>query len=406
MKSPADLSILIDRIPFAEGNLGEEAILTSLLQDLEACGVKDIAVLSNMPARTRQRHGDKVKVIPDRMRSWPALPGRISRSEALIWGGGHMLQDRSSLLYIPYVIKALLLARILGVPRGIYAPGMGPVKKGSSKTIARAALRRAALLTVRDNVSAQFLDSIGLEGDYIRTADPAFSLNTPWDNPADSPFNQSGWGRSDTERAPIIGFAPRRHFYRRGSWLPVSWQWAARQHNPLFDHYLQEAAAALDMLVVKRGAKIRLIPMDLGPNPRDDLICLRLRTYMVHAEAAEIQDDDPPLNEFMRRLSELDLLISDRLHGIILGMRFGLPFIGLDSDGKIEHLAVSLGLGRAVIPDREMDRDRLYRLALEMVDRGLELRTEILRHGLIMRDRAKQNRVELGHFLDNLVAHG
>jgi polysaccharide pyruvyl transferase WcaK-like protein len=403
MKSPADLSILIDRIPFAEGNLGEEAILASLLQDLEAGGVKDITVLSNMPARTRQRHGVKVKVIPDRMRSWPALPGRISRADALIWGGGHMLQDRSSRLYIPYVIKSLLLARALGLPRGIYAPGMGPVKKNFSKTLARTALRRAALLTVRDTISAQFLDSIGLEGDYVRTADPAFSLTTPWDDISNSPLINGGPGGPATARAPIIGFAPRRHFYRRGSWLPVSWQLAAGQHNPLYNHYLQEAAAALDMLVVKRGAKIRLIPMDLGPNPRDDLVCMRLRTYMVHPEAAEIQDDDPPLFEFVRRLGELDLLISDRLHGIILGMRFGLPFIGMDSDGKIEHLAVSLGLGRAVIPDREMDRDRLFKLALEMLDRGAGVRTEILRHGIILRDRAKQNRVELARFLNNIA---
>jgi polysaccharide pyruvyl transferase WcaK-like protein len=146
--------------------------------------------------------------------------------------------------------------------------------------------------------------------------------------------------------------------------------------------------------------------MDLGPNPRDDLVCLRLRTYMVHAEAAEIQDVDPPLLDFVRRLSELDLLISDRLHGIILGMRFGLPFIGMDSDGKIEHLAVSLGLEHAVISDREMDRDRLYGLALELLDRGPALRTEILRHGIIMRDRAKQNRLELARFLDNIATQG
>lgn len=393
MRPLADLSVLIDRIPYAEGNLGEEAILVSLLQDLEACGVRDVSVFSNMPERTRQRHGQRVQVIPDKPLLWPALPARVSRADLLLWGGGHMLQDRSSALYIPYVIKTLLLARILGTPRGIYAPGMGPVLKDSSKKLARTALKGAAMITVRDSVSAQFLDAIGLLGAYERTADPAYSLHTAFDDQRLATGNQQ----------PIIGFAPRRHFYRRGSWLPMSWQLAAKQRNPLFDHYLQEAAAALDMLAVKTGAKIRLIPMDLGPNPRDDLVCMRLRSYMVHPEAAQVMGDDPSLDEFVRRLGELDLLISDRLHGIILGMRFGLPFIGIDSDGKIEHMAVSLGLGDLVFKDCDMDRDRLYRLALQILERGQDLRTEILRHGLIQRERACQNRIILKRCLEKVA---
>jgi polysaccharide pyruvyl transferase WcaK-like protein len=397
MKSSADLRVLIDRIPFAEGNVGEEAILASLLQDLWACGIKDVAVLSNMPERTRQRHGDKIRVIPDKVSRWPLLPGEVSRADLLLWGGGHMLQDRSSRLYIPYVVKTLLLAKILGVLRGVYAPGMGPVLKASSKKLARLALKGSCLLTVRDNVSAQFLNSIGLEGKYQLTADPVFSLVTG-QQPATSYQLPA-----TTNQRPLIGFAPRRHFYRRGSWLPMNWQLAARQPNPLFERYLQEAAATLDMLVVKRRARIRLIPMDLGPNPRDDLVCHRLHRYMVHHDAAQVMDDDPTLDEFVRRLGELDLLISDRLHGIILGMRFGLPFIGLDSDGKIEHFAASLGLGEMVIRDREIDRDQLYRKAMDLLDRGQDLRTEILRHAIIQRDRAVTNRAALQRCLEEVA---
>jgi len=49
-------------------------------------------------------------------------------------------------------------------------------------------------------------------------------------------------------------------------------------------------------------------------------------------------------------------LISDRLHGIILGMRFGLPFIGVDSDGKIEHLATCIRDLAEVIKILQKDR--------------------------------------------------
>jgi len=160
------------------------------------------------------------------------------------------------------------------------------------------------------------------------------------------------------------------------------------------------------MLVVKLGAKVRLIPMDLGPNPRDDLVCMRLQRYMVHPEAAQIMDDDPPLEEFVRRLGELDLFISDRLHGLILGMRFGLPFIGIDSDGKVQHLADSIGLNEMVIKDHDLDRDTLYRLALQILEKGQVLRADILRHGIILRDRARQNRVELQRCLEEIARRG
>jgi len=34
--------------------------------------------------------------------------------------------------------------------------------------------------------------------------------------------------------------------------------------------------------------------MDIGPNPRDDLI-FKLRHYMIRGDAAQVLDDDPPL---------------------------------------------------------------------------------------------------------------
>ncbi|MBU1881318.1 polysaccharide pyruvyl transferase family protein, partial [bacterium] len=119
-----DLRVLIDRIPYAEGNLGEEAILASLLQDLRRIGVNKIAVLSNMPERTQQRHGSDIKVIADHKGMWWRLPEIVKAHDILVWGGGHMLQDRSSQLYIPYVTKNLMLARYFKKPRFIYAPGL------------------------------------------------------------------------------------------------------------------------------------------------------------------------------------------------------------------------------------------------------------------------------------------
>ncbi|HDH56982.1 MAG TPA: hypothetical protein ENF16_00055, partial [Bacteroidetes bacterium] len=136
---------------------------------------------------------------------------------------------------------------------------------------------------------------------------------------------------------------------------------------------------------------------------RDDLICRRLRRYMVHGYAVRAFDDDPSLFEFVRRLGELDLLVSARLHGIILGLRFGLPFIGIDSDGKIAQLATSIGRDDCIIKDVDFNRDSFYELAGNVLDRRRELRDELLRTGAELRSRAEENRRLLGECLNGIV---
>ncbi|MFH1862729.1 MAG: polysaccharide pyruvyl transferase family protein [bacterium] len=385
--------ILIDRIPFAEGNLGEEAILASLLQDLEGIENVDILVLSNMPQRTRQRHGDRVKVIPEKLAHWLSLPAAVLKSDLLIWGGGHMLQDRSSQLYIPYVVKTLLLARLLRKPRFIYAPGLGPVWGRLGKALSKLALKGALCLLVRDTASSEFLRSLELSERAEQTADPAFSLRTPFDQ---NEHHQS--------QIPLIGVAPRRHFYRKGSWLPVSMQNSTKRGgNTKFQDFNRELASGLDEIIAIRDARIRFLPMDLGPNPRDDLVCEKIRSQMVHLARCVTCADDPPLYEFIKRLGELDLLISARLHGIILGLRFGLPFIGIDSDGKIQHFARSIGCEDWVIKDAELTYQRLVEMINAALDRQEELRCFLKDKNSELRARAEINRQRLNECMDNIT---
>lgn len=389
----SDLRVLIDRIPFAEGNFGEEAILGSLLQDLDVCGVKKISVLSNMPERTIQRHGKKINVIPDRPDRWILFPSVVKKFDLVIWGGGHMLQDRSSQLYIPYVVRTLFLAKLLHVPRFIYAPGLGPVVGRLGRSLSRIALQGSREIVVRDDVSAEFLREIGIQ-DFHVTADPVFSLRTRADDMI--PGSQTG--------APMVAFAPRRLFYRRGSFFPVSWQLAARRKpHPHYERYLQNGAASADYLFKEKGMRIQFLPLDIGPNPRDDLVCRSMRRYMVHGYHVRTFDDDPSLETTVRRIGQLDLLVSARLHGIILALRFGVPFIGIDSDGKIEELARSIGCSEYVMKDQEFRVDRFCEMVERVYKEGPQLRQRLQEQGRLLRERAENNRRTLQKCLEEIA---
>ena len=381
MKSIEDLRVLIDRIPYAEGNIGEEAILTSLLQDLEACGIRNISVLSNQPERTHIRHGNKINVISDDLGSWPLMPFNIRKYDLLIWGGGHMLQDRSSQLYIPCVTKNLLLAKLTGIPRFIYAPGLGPIVNRLGKFLSKLAINGSGKIIVRDEESFDLLKKIGITGEIHQTADPAFSLQTVHNN---AQFKKM--------ESTVIGLAPRKLFYRKGSILPVRLQ----QHSDhladsQFMRFIAETAAALDLLIEKCNARIALFPMDIGPNPRDDLVCQQISCQMVKSAKVKIYDDDPPLGIFIRRMAGLDLLISARLHGIILGLRFGLPFIGIDSDGKIFRLANKIGMDDFVIRDEDFERYSIFNLVCKALDSKKELTGKLFEQGSKLKTEAQEN---------------
>jgi len=88
-------------------------------------------------------------------------------------------------------------------------------------------------------------------------------------------------------------------------------------------------------------------------------------------------------------------LISARLHGIILGLRFGLPFIGIDSDGKVMRVASSIGYDNLVIKDLDFNRNLFFNLVEHILNQRLELRQDLLQKGELMRNRAKKNRLIL-----------
>lgn len=131
--------------------------------------------------------------------------------------------------------------------------------------------------------------------------------------------------------------------------------------------------------------------MDIGPNPRDDLVCQQIRYEMMNSTKVKIYDDDPPLSLFIRRLADLDLIISSRLHGIILGLLFELPFIGIDSDEKILRLANRIGMNDYVIKDNDFERDCFYDLVCRILDNKRELKSNLLEQGSKLKAEAQKN---------------
>jgi polysaccharide pyruvyl transferase CsaB len=136
---------------YGQGNGGDEALLASLLQMLPA-NVKPI-VLSGNPKQTRDRYGVEAS---DRMNAFQVMSA-LQRSQALILGGGSLLQDATSIRNPVYYTGLLGLARGLGLKTIALAQGIGPLHRPVSRWLAQKALANCTAVSVRDAASAAIL---------------------------------------------------------------------------------------------------------------------------------------------------------------------------------------------------------------------------------------------------------
>ena len=92
-------------------NAGDDAILEAIHQSiLEASGEVGVTVLSNDPRETQRHYG--MNAIP-RFRFWKVF-GALRRCDALLSGGGSLLQDRTSTRSLLYYLSNRALCRVDG----------------------------------------------------------------------------------------------------------------------------------------------------------------------------------------------------------------------------------------------------------------------------------------------------
>ena len=155
------------------GNLGDELLLKACVDMLTECGVprSRVVVLSNNPDDTSRDFG------VDSVNRWSLREvARVFReSERVIFGGGGIFQDRTSVASCVWYWGIVRLARLMGA--GVYAVGqsVGPLKSGLSRFLAGNALRSCGVLHVRDDKSLRLAESLGCEN-VIRGFDLVMTL--------------------------------------------------------------------------------------------------------------------------------------------------------------------------------------------------------------------------------------
>ncbi|MGH7736745.1 MAG: polysaccharide pyruvyl transferase CsaB [Candidatus Tyrphobacter sp.] len=293
------------------GNLGDEAILDVIVAQIKRVLPNvHLDVLSAAPQETAQRLGVEAT------QRWEVRSVResIERADALLSGGGGLLQSATSLRSLLYYAGIIRQGVRRGIKTMIFAQSIGPLD-GMGTLAVRRLCRGVNRATVRDERSRALLSSLLPQTPVERTADPVFLYDAP-------PANLE-----------LEGLGPASQPYAIVS----------VREAPGFNASLATIARAVDRLA-SRGLRVAFLPLG---GARD----AGAATSVIRAcESAPMLLPQPTLARAAAILGGAALVVGMRLHALVLAARACVPFVAIPYDPKIDALVEDLRYPLPALP--------------------------------------------------------
>jgi len=284
---------------YGKGNGGDEALLATLLQMLPAHITP--LVLSGNPDETRDRYGVETC---DRMAFLPVLQA-LRQSDVLIWGGGSLIQDATSVASPLYYGGLMALAQQLRLRTIAWAQGIGPLKRPLTHWLARRTFAGCSAVSVRDHGSATLLSN--WQVDCTLAPDPVWALSS----------------------APVPGLwdlpAPR---------VAVT----LRSHPELTATRLTNLTRALIDFQTATQTCILLVPFQQS---RDLAIAQSIQPQLPGASKILCLEDPKALKGLFRGV---EMAIGMRYHSLIMAAAEGCRCFALSYDPKVSQLMAELAM--------------------------------------------------------------
>lgn len=316
-------------------NAGDDAILQSIHGGILAASDDiQVTVLSHDPEQTRRQYGLDAVYRFDLVQVGRAL----RRCDALLSGGGSLLQDRTSTRSLLYYLMVIRWAKKLGKPVMLYANGIGPVTKPENRKKVKQTVELANVVTLRDRASAQELRDMGVKHPELHiTADPVFNL------------------------VPAGADRGRELLAKAG--LPAGRKFAAVSVRdwPAARQFPQQAARLCDHLHRTYGLETVFLLMQPAA---DRETTEQVRRAM--ESPSYLLDVPATPSELMAVLGQAELCVAMRLHTLIFAARMAVPTVGLVYDPKVDSYLKELDLPSAGEVER-FDVDRACQVCDELM---------------------------------------
>jgi polysaccharide pyruvyl transferase CsaB len=307
---------------FGCGNLGDDSILLGFLEGIKE-DKHEVRALAGNPGMVMQRYGVQGVQRLDR----GAVDQAIDQCDALVFPGGSIFQDTTSVRSVAYYSHLTRTAAKKGKKVVMLGQGVGPLKRFLGRKLAVSAFNSADAIAVRDRSSVQTLQDLGADVAPRATADMTFLLPKPNLNE-----QQQSYGVGNMK---AVGLAPRPHGKDKNKKV-------IKLFGDLARLLLQNGyvPVLLEMDSMMDGPLIQQLEKDQG------------------GKVPSVRNLTSPV-QLQQRIARLDSVIAMRLHAGILSATVGVPPFMVSYDPKVAAFAGILDQERP--PSIEEARpDRLF----------------------------------------------
>lgn len=293
---------------YGAGNAGDDASLAAVAGRLAA---HDPA--ARLTATVRGRRGG-IPAGVRTVRTLREIKKELKKSRLLVFGGGSLLQDATSLRSLIFYAWVLRTAERTGCPSVIWG-GVGPLTTRTARRIAARAVRRTDAVYARDSAAAAEFFSLGARR-VIPARDPAADTK-PEDIPPEL--------EKSLPRGRYIAFFPRSIAALR---RPGGKRTGKKADDALFSALTGAAQRLADGL----GA----IPVFAAMSPEDDAVCRRMADA---TGGRAIPAGTLTPGGLVTLAAGTDAVIAVRLHAAIFACSAGVPTVIVDHDPKTAGFA-------------------------------------------------------------------
>jgi polysaccharide pyruvyl transferase WcaK-like protein len=151
---------------------------------------------------------------------------------------------------------------------------------------------------------------------------------------------------------PLIVVAARHWFHTRGGFIPNVVKARAgigvARDERRFERLLDVLVDGLTHLARRLDAAVLLLPSYNVAHEGDDVVCEALARRLRDVTVRMARIVDPRLYKAV--LGHAALIISSRMHPLILGAGMGVPLVGLSYNDKFRGLFDQLGMATGLLP--------------------------------------------------------
>lgn len=296
-------------------NLGDEAILQSIITQLRRDLPVELTVFSRDAEDTKARHGVE-RAVPVRKLSRAEVVPEVERLDLLIVGGGGILFDAEARIYL----REALIAQEKGIPVMLYAIGAGPLVDPAAQKVVRECLEHVEVITVRERSAQHALEEAGVHRDIIVTADPALLLKP-------EPLPRGILKQEGLEgRRRLVGMSVREPGV------------AAPDIDENVYHGL--LANAADFMVDRFDADVVFVPMERSV--LDTQHSHAVIAKMLRAQRATVLKGEYTSGQLLSLMDKFSFAVGMRLHFLIFAALRGVPFVALPYSGRVTGLLEDL----------------------------------------------------------------